>query len=356
MPQDSKIQKIINNNKAEIKAVQEVHGLYDESKAVWRSKFARIGYFDLYTPIGKTKEYLFFTRPNLNLCKDQNGTLDDAIIANSPFIREVHMKHRDIVVALCNNVRSVFNSPFIPILTNACRNTLDLPNIQAKDEEFGANQFGTKIYFQGHSFDSDENHDFTLEFEDTRYLEVYNMFKVMTEYNNLKKLGLVKPKHNYFVSGNPKARRPTLYDQIAIFKITVAEDGETILSYAKAIGTYSKGAPREALSEIKEGIIYSVNFKANFIEDNNPVILEEFNNLVEMCMFGKMNPKQMEETREEDPTKDYLYSGPWRNIEMYDTKRGMPTSEWADLPYITRVRDISGRATHVFKLRWAKRV
>ena len=69
---------------------------------------------------------------------------------------------------------------------------------------------------------------------------------------------------------------------MGVYKFIVAEDMETIIYYAYLWGLFPTSCPREAFSDpnFSDGLTFSVNFEAAFIEDMNPTILYQFNKLM----------------------------------------------------------------------------
>jgi len=120
---------------------------------------------------------------------------------------------------------------------------------------------------------SDRDFDFSLEFKDSKFLEVYMFFKMYDEYERLKWLGQVSPRDNYI-------RNRVLHDQVAIYKIITAEDGMTILYWARATGCMPLSVPRDSMSGLDGELTFSVNWKAQFVEDMNPNILIDFNKIL----------------------------------------------------------------------------
>lgn len=238
-------------------------------------RFSRFGYKDMHNAIGKTREYLFFTKPDLNLYSDGRGrTLNREVSLHSPTISEIHRYDNRILHNLQSSINGelVGDIPFMYILSNTVRNTLDLPDNTATEFESNRTRMGTRIHTRKHSLLSDEDHDFSLEFEEDRRLSIYLLFKAWDEYSNLKNIGLVAPERDYIL-------RRILHDQITVFKIIVGRDGRTILYYACAVGVYLKNAPRQSFSNVENAITHSVGFKANFIDDMDPAILFHFNSI-----------------------------------------------------------------------------
>ena len=300
-------------------------GIYDRRDIDWFDKFNRFGYIDPFNTLTHTKEYLFFTKPDLHLFKDSESNYLNPELENIPLFIEMKNNYRVVLEQLQSSC-SRSNGPFIKVLTNSIKNTLDVPTLTARTIETSATIYGTKQNYRGAS-SGDEDFEFSLEFEDTKYLELYMLFKCWDEYSRRKILGLVSPPRDSYIINK------VLHDQIAIYKFIVGEDNETIIYFAKGFGCFPMGVPREAFSDMDKngGLIYSIPWKCFVIEDMNPLILKDFNILVSNYMRS---------------TKD---------IPLYDKINQMPNSDWVSLPYI--YQDTSGDLApdfkkSTYKLRW----
>ena len=264
------------------------NGIYNRKDIEWYTKFRRFGGIDPYNaPLG-TKEYLFFTKPDLHLVQHGTSILNPEL-ANQPYFIELYKQYPEIISQLQQGSDMGFNTgPFMTILSNSVKNTLELQPITSEVIETAANIYGTAYNYRSWGYSSDEKIEFSLEFEDTKYLEVYNLIKAYEEYERLKHLGLVTPPNrdstptvngkcfSYYI------RNKILHDQFSIYKFIVDADGETIIYYAKLWGVFFKNVPREAFSDMKTegGLTYAVEFEAAFVDDMNPTILGDFYKLV----------------------------------------------------------------------------
>ena len=312
-------------------AIKEAR-IYKATDDDWHYKFNRFGCIDPFTRLTSVKEYLFFTRPDLNLISLSTGKINSQLV-NVPYFVDMFRRYTPLIYQLQISARGAqenygvvrynADSPFINLLCNAVDSTLELPSISARDTETSATIYGTNVSYRGSSYESDEGFDFNLDFDDNKYLEVYNFFKIWDEYERLKALGGISPPRNDYTIYK------TLHDQIAIYKFLVAEDGVTIVYFAKLYGVYPKGVPRESFSDgnKSEGITYSVPFHANFVEDMSPLILRDFNELVK----------------------------PYVAMHKYDMpvyKNGAVNTEWANIPYIYQTNPGGSDSYIRYQLRW----
>lgn len=254
-----------------IKDAIRSHGYYFKEDLDKFNTFKRFSVLDPYDKIHMAREYLFFTKPDMNIFQSANGGSLTEGLANDPFFRDLSEINPNVLYQLQRSV-SVQRSPFMNRLSWAVKNTLDMPSITLDDIETASNQYGTRLYYSTHSVKSNDNHDFSLEFSDGKSLSTYLIFRAWERYNTLKSLGIVSPKEIYKDNNE-------LDNYISIYKFIVLENGMDILYYAKFTGVTPKEAPRESFSEVTEGLTHNVSFRAFDVDDLDPIILSDFNDL-----------------------------------------------------------------------------
>ena len=266
------------NRKKYFEDLQEEYGLPKRESIDWCNKIYRFGLIDPYDAMQNGREFLFFVKPDLYIVEPNSMTLQNNL-ATSPFFVELLDKWPHIIKQLQYQADET-RCPFSLLLTNAVNSHLDLPSLSANTIATPTNTFGTNYDYRGTSEASDDNFTFSLEFEDTKYLDVYMYFRAYEEYQTLRAQGIVNLKDNPLYLQYITNR--VLHDQIGIYKITVGEDMETILHYAYYCGVIWTSLPRDSFNspEFDDGIRYAIDGKAAFVEDMNPLILHDFNNLV----------------------------------------------------------------------------
>ena len=287
-------------------------GIYQPLDMLYNTKFYRLRRIDPYYRVEGAIEYLFFTKPDLNIV-GPNGKLttgdihmnniegDSGSFAHNfqqmilgagtgsfkagtaavPYFNMLkELGYEQTFADLCSSYIRSGNEgdkcPFIRILSNRKTSNLDIPDISVEDLETSQNLYGFKLHYPLSSLKSDEDMEFSIDFEDTQYLEVYHLFKAWDLFRRLKWLGVVFPKKEYI-------ENKILCDHISVFKFLVDVDGETLLYWAKATGVYPKTISRSSFSEMgKDGALnINVTFKVSgWFEDMDPNILEDFNHLV----------------------------------------------------------------------------
>ncbi len=335
-------------NLEDMNEVLWANGIYNRQDIQWYTKFNRFGALDPFNAPSGSREYVFFTKPDLHLVEPHTDIINPEL-ANQPYFRELIERYPDVVTQLQHShgigKNNANKGPFMAVLSNALKNTLELPEISSTVIDTPQTIYGTGYNYRGWGYNSDEKIEFNLEFEDTRYLEIYNLIKAYEEYERLKHLGLVTPPNidnapvvngkcfSYYI------KNKILHDQFSVYKFIVEDDGETIMYYAKLWGVFFKNVPRDAFSDLKVdgGLQYSVSFEAAFVEDMNPSILVDFNQLV------------------------YDYRNNTVDLPIYNKKKRMIDGSWATIPMVSKVLTKSDSTwngpksmNHTYKLKWRK--
>lgn len=293
------------------------NGLYTRNQIDRFNRFSRFGFFDPYNTHTLSREYIFFTKPDLHLFdgKDLNPE-----ISSIPFFSEAFKNHKDSMIQLQSSAYFTTGGPFCNLLTNSVVSTLDLDDISIETVETAANTNATKLEYPMATLQGN-NTSFNLEFEDTKYLDVYMFFRIWYEYELQKQGGMVSPPDIKYTINK------VLHNQMGCYKFIVGEDSETIIHYSKLWGVFPTSVPRSVFGDLADGPIkFSVGFKAQFIEDMDPMILSDFNKVVE-------------------PTKN-RYN---KDMPVYNIDKDLINGKWCHIPYIVTSSD-HGRP--VYKMKW----
>lgn len=304
------------------------HGVYDRTGSNWESTFSRVGIIDPYNTSTNTTEYVFFMKPDLHLYDGANINPD--IIRYSPYLTDAIERYPHVADQLQFS-KSLTNAggPLSPLLSNAFAGGLEMPGISADTIETPKNVYDENIKYRGTSYKSDSDFDFSTDMKDTKYLEIYHYFKMYDEYERLKWKGLVRPERKYIDN-------KILHDQTAIYKFIVAEDGMTLVYWARIVGVFPTSVPRENFSKIEGEITYSINWHGQFVRDMDPNILYQFNRVTEYYRKAKCK----------------------NELPLWDKTNHRFYSNWAICPYIYSAGNTSDDPTSKLKkmskyyLRW----
>lgn len=274
----------------------------EDAKFTKFSRFTKV--LDPYGRINPGREFLFFVKPDLHIARTLNAdvyrltnarvtettkfgniTLNPQLNSNMYF-HDLIRTHPKLVGELQFSSEEGCNDPFCHLLSFYVKSNLPLDSSTAKTMDTPATIFGTNYNYLQDSEASDEAYSFSLEFDDDKELNVYHFFKAYSEYHIARKSGLVTPPAMKYYT------QKRLHNTMGIYKFIVAEDMETILYYAYLWGVIPTSCPREAFQDANftEGLSFTVNFEAAFIEDMNPRILYDFNRLMMRKRRNQINP------------------------------------------------------------------
>lgn len=305
----------------------KAHGIFSRSEIEDKQfkNFARWGYFNPYHIVDGVREYLFFVKPDLHIMDGKSGRLNPELENNSYFVEL--LERYPYVIEWLQASASYDPCPFIIPFTAACKNNMDLTNIDAVEIDNPINIFGTSYTYRGTGEASDDNITFSIEFKDGRYGEIYQFFRIYEQYERLKNHGMITPPDESFTFNK------ILHDQIGVYKIITCNDGYSILYMAYAVGVFPKNVPRSMYSNPSPENGYltvSIDFKCAFIDDS-PLIYRNFNDLIMP-----------------------LYNTTHKNIPVFNTKIGAAGTTWARCPYIYQntdtIREYYGKKK--YELRW----
>lgn len=283
---------IPDTSEQEFKGLLHNSGLYtkDELFKLY-DKFNMFGFFNTHYRLGPTREYVFFTKPDLCIFNGRYMSLSTLNVGTRTkefyFAMESHpYVLRQLQLGLNDS------EPFSALLYNMRSSNLELPDSEAGEMETATNMWGQKTFYRRSSTTSDVDYNFSLEFNDTKFLDIYTFFRLYDLYEERKSFGCIDLWHDSRYRKYIYSKR--LHDQMAIFKFVVGEDGSELIYWAKCYGVYPKNVPRSALGDIPEdgNIKFTIQFKASFVEDWNPVILEDFNQL-SLKHYGNAGTKSL---------------------------------------------------------------
>lgn len=256
-----------NVSKPLIEEIMRRNMVLNSTDEDWLNRFTRFGYIDPYNSMGGNKEYIFITKPDLHLF---DGDSLSSELKDNSYFNECFRRYRHIMKQLQYSKDK--SKPYLALLTNQIASSIDLPDIVGLESDSNENIYGDKITYRHGSESGDVGHEFSIEFYDTKFLEVYNLFKMWDMYENLKTKGKVTPPSRSYIENME------LHDQVSIYKFIVADDMETILFYSKLYGVYPKGVPRSQFGSLENGPLkLNVDFKSAFVLDNDPTIIDDFN-------------------------------------------------------------------------------
>lgn len=304
------------------------------------NKFARYGLLDPYNAIHGVREYLFFTKPDLHIFDTKSTFKLYEPLSKSDFFSHALASNPESLLSLQQTFNTTnrsaypnqFNpaSLYMPILTNQVASSLELPDIVATETGNNTNLYQITTTYRDSSEISDNQFEFTLEFLDTKYLDVYMLFKAYDEFCREEFRRQIRPTKYSYIEDMVNSK------QFSIFKIVV-DDLDNILYYGKVIGVYPLNVPRSSLSNIESGPLrLNISFKGQFVQDSRPIFLKEINNLTAVSL--NIKPATLDLAMGNDDTRSKLL------LSQYDMENSVPNTEWGMYPYIykTKMKRIGG--------------
>lgn len=130
------------------------------------------------------KQYIFFSKPDLNLFSDNSGTVNPSIKQNCP---DLYMKiMRNPLVA--QQLQSSFGGPnrgsgggIITQLSNMC-NECNWPEMGLSKKEGAKNIKGQGISYGGDFYEAVDQNELSISFLDNRDRDIQTLFEIWTEY------------------------------------------------------------------------------------------------------------------------------------------------------------------------------
>lgn len=264
-----------------IDSVARSNNLVNRISSNWYERFSRNGIVDPFTTHTTSKEYIFITKPDLNLFQG-NGTPNPDLVNRNTFFKDALDRYKDVAKQLQFSYYGPSHGPFMPILSNAFNGHLDVPGISADTFDTANNVHGIHMSYRGTSIDSDTYPEVNIEFKDNKYLEVYMLLRMYDEYERMKWLGLVEPTSFLYTY------RKILHDQVSMYKIVVGDDGMSIRYWARWVGGTLTSIPRDYFGDFSDGeITLNTTWKFHFFSDMDPLILTDFNRITASSRSGK---------------------------------------------------------------------
>lgn len=334
---DEQLRKVAMNSDI-IKTAMHGANLFNKDEIDLYHKIYRFGLYNPYGAVSNLREYLFFTKPDLNIIKrDNDGVLSTSDAAsnhqghslaeginNDKFWINLFKDRKDTIKMLQNSYDPGWNM----LLQNSVASNLEIPALEGTTMDSPVNNYGVGFQYRGTSESSDDSLEFSLEFKDTKYLDVFTFFKAYDYYEVKKHHGVVAPWVGYILN-------KVLHDQFSIYKFIVGEDAETLIYWCKFYGVMPMNVPRDVFSstEMQNGISYSINFKAAFMEDMTEYILKDFNLLNKKFISHERNDIK------------YQYENYNENTHTVDFRP-------AKAAFVDKYRDDNSPTGWSYKLKW----
>jgi hypothetical protein len=157
------------------KSLLHSHNIFQKNEIDLFNKTYRFGLFNPSAVATTTKEFLFFTLPDLSIFKRSDpinggdvfrGELNSAL-NNYPYWREM-FTYRSRILKLLQSSSMDTDDPFNHLLQNQVISNLEIPSLNAEVVDTAVNMYGVGFSYRGSSEASNDSFDFSLEFKDTK--------------------------------------------------------------------------------------------------------------------------------------------------------------------------------------------
>lgn len=266
------------------------YGSYNSRFVMSLAKFDRYGYTGL-TPNHETTGFTFMTRPTLNL--STNSLLQDRTMtllnAASPFSLAFSIRaylDPDWARTYIDVARACpfYNqhSPFLIPITNNLTDMSGFPDSILDTQTSDTGFFGEDQTIVRGSDMGMQTYDISVTVNDIQNAYLFYMFYYWYQYMTLvTSQGVIYPYMNNLLD-----RR--LDYTVSIYRFTTDTTRRRIVKWSKATGCFPTGVPSGNMFNINQNEkfihaakSFSVNFKVNHFTPVDPIILLEFNTLVE---------------------------------------------------------------------------
>lgn len=270
--------------------------------------------------------HVFFTRPDCNIFKDNKGQEPVSKVEADPNFKYALCNKRELLYQLAQVSNSATgNKIWGWLLSNKAL------SFSLSDESIGYDKYGTSyrknaIAFGRTNEESKAAGEFSIDFQDTRELDIFHIHKLWTDYISNVYVGKWYPKNNY------------LWEKIidyacSVYYIITAEDGETILFWSKYYGCFPVNVPSSSYSwSAGEPITsqkLSLSYQYSYKEDFNPLSLVELN------------------------INTGVTSSNGKYVPTFNPNLGTVGNTWVGAPFIETIKD-SGTDQYTLKLRFMK--
>lgn len=223
--------------------------------------------------LSKTFSHVFFTRPDLNLAKNNGSGIWEMTVQahNDPLYYYLWKNNPDLIRLLTLDFSEKHN--FNPYLSNMCV-SFELQDEFIKSDEFMASYTGHKIKYGKSNIESKTAGTISLTFQDDDDFRTYKIFKAWVDYISKVYRGEIFVKEKY-------RRYRKLDYPCSIYYFLCGADGETILFWSKYTGCFPTTIPSAVSSWSKGNMLklpeYNVTFEYAWKSDFDPLSLVEFN-------------------------------------------------------------------------------
>lgn len=204
-------------------------GYYSDLQAKLHTKFNRnkTGFTDYH--LNKTFAYVFFTRPDLNICSRTGDgyALTEQAAMDSKY--DYIMKNNNLTVrSLVKD--GITGHKLLPLISNEAR-SFEVSDHVIKTTEHGETYTGAKVMYGRTDHEARSAGEMSIRFIDSVNLDIFKLHMLWVDYISKVSTGIFSPRREYIVDR-------ILDYACSCYYILCAADGSTILYWQKLTGVF----------------------------------------------------------------------------------------------------------------------
>lgn len=274
--------------------------------------------------------HVFFVRPDCNIYADGStgANASPTLADNLKNLSEYYyaLQHAPELLRELTQGKAGYDHEFMLFLSNKAK-SFETSDEYVEDESYGEALTGHKVAYGKNNIKSKAAGEINIKYTDDKYLHIYHLHKLWTDYISHVYRGKVWPDINY-------VKNKILDYPTCLYYILTAEDGETIIFWSKYYGVFPTKTPSSNLmfddSQRISNPEYTISYKYSWKEDFNPLSLVEFNT--------------------------HGWKRDWHYVNTYQDSVLGTGYTWAGMPFIETFRGNrkDGNLPYTFKLRFYK--
>ena len=301
--------------------------LANTSDTVQKSFNKTTNYYNRFKTSGTNSQlqrgfaHVFFVRPSCNILKE-SGTKLVSALENHELFSYAFQSSKEILKELVSNNGSTHD--FMLSLSNQVA-SFSLSDEYINSDTYGRTFTGYKVAYGKNNIESKTSGEFSVRFNDNKYLSVYQIHKCWAEYINGVYRGEIAPTNSSIMN--------KILDYVgSCYYFLTAEDGETIIFWSKYFGVFPTTIPSNQYSWGEGNAIYNpeveITYKYSFKEDFNPYTMLEFNYNSRIGVNGT------------------------NYIPIYDKELGHAGKKWVGTPFVELIESPESDRPYQYKLRF----
>lgn len=206
----------------------KIHTLFNRNKTT---------YADYH--LNKTFAYVFFTRPDLNICESDGDRYSLSPQAKMDPMYDYIMKNNDLTIRSLTD-RGINKHKLMPLLSNEAK-SYEVADQVIKTVEHGETYTGSKVVYGRTDHESRSAGEMSVRYIDGVNLDIFKLHLIWVDYISKVSNGIFSPKIAYI-------RERILDYACSCYYVLCGADGSTILYWEKLTGVFPLNTGSNAFS------------------------------------------------------------------------------------------------------------